>query len=103
MNMLINYYRKTVLMVLIMMAAMVFTVPSNAALVNYSQNFEGLNHADASALGNDGWLVFANVPAPNNGAGSLPSQLVRVAQLRAHSNSQCSAITATLIMAMVNG
>jgi hypothetical protein len=69
MNMLINYYRKTVLMLLIMMAAMVFTVSSNAALVNYSQNFEGLNRADASALGNDGWLISANVPAPNNGAG----------------------------------
>lgn len=84
MNMLINYYRNTTLTALVMVTAITFSVSSNAALVNYSQNFEGLNRADASALGDDGWLVFANVfdtdktsylydygvyAAPNGGAG----------------------------------
>ena len=84
MNMLFNNYRKTALTALVMMAAMLFAASSNAALVNYSQDFEELNRADAAALGNDGWLVFANVfdtnkttflydygvdPAPNGGAG----------------------------------
>ena len=79
-----NDYRKTALTTLVMMAAMTFAAASNAALVTYSQNFEGLNPADASALDGDGWLVFANVfdtdkttflydygvdPAPNGGAG----------------------------------
>jgi len=78
------YYRKNVLAGLVMMAAASFVSSSYAALVNYSQNFEALNQADATALGNDGWLAFANVydtdkashlydygafPAPNTGAG----------------------------------
>jgi hypothetical protein len=62
-------YRKNVLTVLSMMAAATFSLSSNAALVNYSQNFEALNRTDATALGNDGWLISAGVPAPNNGAG----------------------------------
>jgi uncharacterized repeat protein (TIGR01451 family) len=53
-----------------------------AAVTPYTQTFEGLNQADTAALGNDGWIVFANVfssgggflynygpfPAPNDGA-----------------------------------
>ena len=35
------------------------------ALMPYSQDFEGLNQADTAALGNDGWLVFANVFGPD--------------------------------------
>jgi hypothetical protein len=84
MNLLLNYYRKTAVMALTIIATMVFAVSSNAALVNYSQNFEGLNRSSSTALGNDGWLVFANVfdtdkttylsdygvySAPNGGAG----------------------------------
>ncbi|PJA74432.1 hypothetical protein CO151_09595 [bacterium CG_4_9_14_3_um_filter_65_15] len=52
------------------------------ALSPYSEDFESLNQADTSALGNAGWLVFGNVfgpawdywygygvfPAPNDGA-----------------------------------
>jgi hypothetical protein len=55
-----------------------------ADLSSYSQDFEGLVQADPAALGNDGWLYFANVfsgtnggylygygpgPAPNGGPG----------------------------------
>ena len=84
MNMQFNNYRKTAIAALLMISVMVFAVSSNAALVNYNQNFEGLNAGDATALGNDGWLAFANVydtdkvshlydygtfPAPNSGAG----------------------------------
>jgi len=53
------------------------------ALMPYSQDFEGLDAANPAALGDDGWLVFANVfgpggeywygygpfPAPNDGFG----------------------------------
>lgn len=81
---LLNNYRKTILTALTMLSTMIFTVSGNAALVNYSQNFESLNRADATALDNDGWIAFANVfdtnktthlydygvdPAPNGGAG----------------------------------
>jgi len=80
----LNYYRKTTLMALAMMTAMAIAPSSNAALANYSQDFETLHRADAAALGNDGWRVFANVydtdktshlydygvfVAPNGGAG----------------------------------
>lgn len=34
---------------------------AQAQLSDYSQNFEGLNAASATALGDDGWLVGANV------------------------------------------
>ena len=54
-----------------------------AQLPSYSQDFEGLDQANPDALGNDGWLVGANVfdpgggylygyfafPAPNGGPG----------------------------------
>jgi hypothetical protein len=57
----------------------------------YSQDFEALNMADPDALGNDGWLVFANVfeagtgnylygygpfPAPNNPSSPAFSTIV---------------------------
>jgi len=79
-----SHCRKTVLTVLAMMATVAFVPSSNAALVNYSQDFEGMNMADAAALGNDGWRIFADVydtdktshlydygvfVAPNGGAG----------------------------------
>lgn len=55
----------------------------NAGIVNYSQDFESLDINDTAALGDDGWLVGANVfdsgggfvynyfsfPAPNDGGG----------------------------------
>jgi len=65
-------------------AALICMIPAAAlAIMPYSQDFEGLNQADTAALGNDGWLVFANVfgpdwaywygygvfPAPNDGFG----------------------------------
>jgi hypothetical protein len=67
-------------------AALLFLAPaaSHAALTTYAQTFEGLVQADPSALGNNGWKVFANVfspdgstyyygygpfPAPNNAGG----------------------------------
>jgi hypothetical protein len=72
--------------VIAIMAAvfMVSLIPAMSfALVPYSQDFEGLNQASVTALGDDGWLVFANVfgpdwgywygygvfPAPNDGGG----------------------------------
>ena len=79
-----NHCLKTVLTVLVMMATVAFVPSTNAALVNYSQDFEGMHVADAAALGNDGWRIFANVydtdkishlydygifVAPNGGAG----------------------------------
>ena len=69
---------------LVMMATILVLPSSQAALVDYSQNFETLNQADPAALGNDGWRIFANVydtdkttliddygifVAPNGGAG----------------------------------
>jgi len=84
MNMLFNYYRKALLTSLTVLSAMTFVASSDAALVNYNQDFEGLNRSSSAALGNDGWLVFANVfdadkttylsdygvnSAPNGGAG----------------------------------
>jgi len=56
-----NHCRKTVLTVLVMMATVAFVPSTIAALVNYSQDFEGMHVADAAALGNDGWRIFANV------------------------------------------
>jgi len=40
---------------------------SFGALTTFSENFEGLNPADGSALGNAGWKVFANVFSPGGG------------------------------------
>ncbi|HMB70692.1 MAG TPA: hypothetical protein VKU85_15360 [bacterium] len=63
-------------------AMVVFATTAWADLTSYSQDFEGLVQADPAALGNDGWLYFANVfdgttsgflynygpgPAPNGG------------------------------------
>lgn len=48
-------------------------------LVEYSQDFEGLNQLSPSALSGDGWLYFANVFAPpstflyNYGPGGAPN------------------------------
>jgi len=58
------------------------TPAASFAVSPYSQDFEGLDQGSVSALGDDGWLVFANVfnpggdylygygpfPAPNDGA-----------------------------------
>jgi hypothetical protein len=41
--------------------------PALADLANYSQDFEGLVQADPAALGNDDWLIFANVFDPGGG------------------------------------
>ena len=38
-----------------------------ADLSNYSQDFEGLDQANPSALAADGWLVFGNVFSPGGG------------------------------------
>lgn len=40
------------------------TALAGADIVEYSQDFEGLNAASPSALGDDGWLVGANVFSP---------------------------------------
>jgi len=55
------FNRKKVALGLVLVVAIAFVPVSNAALVNYSQNFEGMNQADPNVLGNDGWLVFGNV------------------------------------------
>nr|MEE4269121.1 hypothetical protein [Candidatus Krumholzibacteria bacterium] len=49
------------------MAALVCLIPaaSFAAVGSYAQDFEGMNPADNAALANDGWLIFANVFAPD--------------------------------------
>ena len=73
--------RANVIIAVVAMVCLIAT--AGLALEPYSQDFEGLNQADTAALGNDGWLVFANVfgpdwsywygygtfPAPNDGFG----------------------------------
>ncbi len=58
-------------------AAVAVPATSQAQLAAYSQDFEGLNQADTAALGNDGWLVFGNVFAPDHsylyGYGPFPA------------------------------
>jgi len=61
-------------------AAFLLAVPaaSRASLVPYSQNFETLNAADASALASDGWVVYGNVYSPDHstylyGYGTYPA------------------------------
>ena len=58
-------------------AAVLVPATSQAALTAYSQDFEGLNQADGAALGNDGWLVYGNVFAPDHtylyGYGPFPA------------------------------
>jgi len=53
--------------VLIAAAVLVCLVPvaSQAQLAAYSQDFEGLIQTDLTALGDDGWLVYGNVYAPD--------------------------------------
>ncbi len=74
--------KKRVIALLAVVAVLALLPATGMALNGYGQDFEGLNQADTSALGNDGWLVFANVfgpdwsywygygtfPAPNDGA-----------------------------------
>ena len=50
-----------VLSLLVAVAVAMTASSASAQLVPYSQDFEGLNMADAAALTNDGWLVFGNV------------------------------------------
>jgi hypothetical protein len=51
---------------IIAVAALVILIPvASLAISPYSQDFEGLNAADATALENDGWLIFANVFGPD--------------------------------------
>lgn len=67
-----------------MLIALCIPGTGRAVLLNYSQDFEAMDRSDSAVLGNDGWLVFANVfdtdkttflydygvfPAPNGGAG----------------------------------
>jgi hypothetical protein len=76
--------RKTIKGLIAAVAMLMLAPASWASLANYSQDFEGLNAADGSALGNAGFLYFANVygpggapylygygpgPAPNNTPG----------------------------------
>jgi hypothetical protein len=52
-------------------------LPSRAALSPYTQNFESLVKSNPAALGNDGWLVYGNVYAPDHtylyGYGPFPA------------------------------
>jgi hypothetical protein len=57
---------KTRVNAIALVAALVCLVPAAAfALTPYTEDFESLNQADAGALGNAGWLVFANVFGPD--------------------------------------
>lgn len=57
---------KTRVNVFLAAAILAIMVPAAAlALMPYSEDFEGLNQADSAALGNAGWLVFANVFGPD--------------------------------------
>lgn len=42
-----------------------FSMAANADLASYEQSFETLDQMSATALGDDGWLVFGNVFAPD--------------------------------------
>lgn len=49
-------------------ALLLCLVPAAAlALSPYAEDFESLNQGDTAALGNAGWLVFANVFSPSGG------------------------------------
>jgi hypothetical protein len=52
--------KKGILIIAVAMFLLV-SMTSQAQLSAYSQNFEGLAQADPDALGNNGWLYFANV------------------------------------------
>jgi len=53
---------------LLAIAALVCLAPAaGLALTTYSQDFEGLDETDPSALANDGWLIFGNVFGPDWG------------------------------------
>jgi len=53
---------------IIMVALLVSLAPAaNAALAPYSQDFESLSQSSPTALGDNGWLVFANVFGPDWG------------------------------------
>ena len=49
-----------------MAAVIAFAPVSNAALLAYSQDFEGMDQLDTNVLGNDSWLVFGNVSFEGN-------------------------------------
>ena len=51
---------------ILVIAGLVGLLPAaGRALTPYSQDFESLNQASATALANDGWLVYGNVFAPD--------------------------------------
>lgn len=77
-------FGKTALVAATMAAAMTLSSTASAAIVDYNQNYEGLDILSPSALSDDGWQVFADVSfasfppapytygpfaAPNGGAG----------------------------------
>lgn len=59
---------KTRVNAFIAMAILVCMIPAAAfAIMPYSQDFEDLDAANPAALGDDGWLIFANVFGPDGG------------------------------------
>lgn len=58
-------YRTSTTLALLAAMTLMTAPASHAALAGYSQDFEGLNQADSGALAADGWLVGANVFAPD--------------------------------------
>ena len=49
-------------------AILICMIPAAAfAIMPYNQDFEALDQANTAALGDDGWLIFANVFGPDGG------------------------------------
>lgn len=69
--------RKSVIAVLAVVSLISLMPVASQALMPYSQDFEGLDQSSPSALGDNGWLVYANVFGPDwsywYGYGTFPA------------------------------
>lgn len=61
-------YSRSIALVAVAVLIAMMPVAAEATIPDFTQDFEGLNAADPDALGNDGWLVFANVYSGSDGS-----------------------------------
>jgi len=55
-----NFHKKALLTALTIVSAMSYAHMGNAALINYSQNFESLNAISSTALSDAGFVIYEN-------------------------------------------
>lgn len=62
-----NHISKTLMNLLLMTLTAVFSIPTQAQIVSFSEDFESLDISSFTALSDEGWLVFGNIfdPAGN--------------------------------------